>query len=134
MTGYQTQQRSILISFFESHPNEAFTIDEVMQGLQNELGADIPSRSTVYRTVADLEKEGSLKRSYLSKQRRSAYQYHDAHRCATHLHMRCEKCHALMHLDTGVSDAIARLLQCDANVSLDIENTVLLGRCKNCSE
>lgn len=134
MTGYQTQQRSLLISFFESHPNEAFTIDEVMQGLQNEQEADVPSRSTVYRTVADLEKEGSLKRSYLSKQRRSAYQYHDAHMCATHLHMRCEKCHALMHLDTGLSDAITRLLQNDANVSLDVENTVLLGRCKNCSE
>jgi hypothetical protein len=25
MMGYQTQQRSLLISFFESHPDEAFT-------------------------------------------------------------------------------------------------------------
>lgn len=134
MTGYQTQQRNLLISFFESHPDEAFTIDEVMQRLQNEQRADVPSRSTVYRTVADLEKEGSLKRSYLSKQRRSAYQYHDAHACASHLHIRCKKCHTLMHLDTKVSDTIARLLQNDADVSLDVGNTVLLGCCKKCRE
>lgn len=134
MTGYQTQQRNLLISFFESHPDEAFTIDEVMQRLQNEQRADVPSRSTVYRTVADLEKEGSLKRSYLSKQRRSAYQYHDAHACASHLHIRCEKCHTLMHLDTKVSDTIARLLQNDADVSLNVGNTVLLGCCKKCRE
>ena len=134
MTGYQTQQRNLLISFFESHPGEAFTIDEIMQCLQNEQEADVPSRSTVYRTVAELEKEGSLKRSYLSKRRRSAYQYHDAHACASHLHIRCEKCNALMHLDTKVSDTITRLLQNDANISLDVGNTVLLGCCKKCRE
>ena len=133
MTGYQTQQRNLLISFFESHPDEAFTIDEVMQRLQNEQRADVPSRSTVYRTVADLEKEGSLKRSYLSELRRSAYQYRDAHACASHLHIRCEKCNALMHLDADVSETIARLLKSDANVSLDIGNTILLGRCEKCS-
>ena len=134
MTGYQTQQRNLLISFFESHPGEAFTIDEIMQCLQNEQEADVPSRSTVYRTVAELEKEGSLKRSYLSKRRRSAYQYHDAHACASHLHIRCEKCNALMHLDTKVSNTITRLLQNDANISLDVGNTVLLGCCKKCRE
>ena len=134
MTGYQTQQRNLLISFFESHPDEAFTIDEIMQCLQNEQEADVPSRSTVYRTVAELEKEGSLKRSYLSKRRRSAYQYHDARACASHLHIRCEKCNALMHLDTKVSNTITRLLQNDANISLDVGNTVLLGCCKKCRE
>ena len=133
MTGYQTQQRNLLISFFESHPDEAFTIDEITQQMRDEQGDAVPSRSTVYRTVADLEKEGSLKRSYLPEQRRSAYQYHDAHACASHLHIRCEKCNALMHLDANVSETIARLLKSDANVSLDVGNTVLLGCCEKCS-
>ena len=34
MTGYQTQQRNLLISFFESHPDEAFTIDEITQQMR----------------------------------------------------------------------------------------------------
>lgn len=133
MTGYQTQQRTLLIRFFESHPDEAFTIDEITRRLCGEQGEPAPSRSTVYRTVADLEKEGCLKRTYLADRRRSAYQYLDPHACAGHLHVRCEKCHALMHLDAKISDEIARLLQSDASVSLDLSNTVLMGCCEACS-
>lgn len=49
------------------------------------------------------------------------------------MHIRCEKCHALMHLDANVSETIAKLLKSDANVSLDIGNTILLGCCDKCS-
>ena len=107
MTGYQTQQRSLLVSFFESHPDEAFTIDEITHRMRSEQGEAAPSRSTVYRTVADLEKENYLKRTYLASKRSSAYQYCDPHVCEEHLHIRCEKCHALMHLDANVSETIA---------------------------
>ena len=134
MTGYQTQQRNLLIAFFESHPDETFTIDEITQQMRSEQGDAAPSRSTVYRTVADLEKENCLKRIYLANQRRSAYQYCNPHVCAGHLHIRCEKCNALMHLNANVSETIAKLLKSDANVSLDIGNTVLLGCCEKCSQ
>ena len=53
MIGYQTHQRNQLISFFEAHPNETFTIDEITEKLRDQLGQDAPSRSTVYRTVAE---------------------------------------------------------------------------------
>lgn len=66
MTGYQTRQRNQLLSFFESHPDEAFTIEEITQQMRSEQGAATPSRSTVYRTVADLERESCLKRTYLA--------------------------------------------------------------------
>ena len=127
MIGYQTHQRNQLISFFEAHPNETFTIDEITEKLRDQLGQDAPSRSTVYRTVADLEKEKLLQRMYL------AYQYRDQHACASHLHIRCEKCHALVHLDADVSDEIEKLLRQNASVSLDVGNTILVGRCEKCS-
>lgn len=133
MIGYQTHQRNQLISFFEAHPNETFTIDEITEKLRDQLGQDAPSRSTVYRTVADLEKEKLLQRMYLADRRRSAYQYRDQHACASHLHIRCEKCHALVHLDADVSDEIEKLLRQNASVSLDVGNTVLMGRCEKCS-
>ena len=133
MIGYQTHQRNQLISFFESHPNETFTIDEITKKLRDQLGEESPSRSTVYRTVADLEKENLLQRIYLADRRRSAYQYHNQHTCASHLHIRCEKCNALVHLDAGVSDEIEKLLRQNANVSLDVGNTILVGRCEKCS-
>ena len=133
MTGYQTRQRHMLLAFFESHPDEAFTIDEITQQMQGEAGQPLPSRSTVYRTVADLERENFLRRTYLADKRSSAYQYCDPRVCEAHLHIRCEKCSALMHLDANVSQAIANLLKSDANVSLDVGNTILLGCCEKCS-
>ena len=72
MTGYQTQQRNLLVSFFESHPDEALTIDEITHKMRSEQGDAAPSRSTVYRTVADLERENYLKRTYLASKRSSA--------------------------------------------------------------
>ena len=110
MTGYQTQQRNLLVSFFESHPDEALTIDEITHKMRSEQGDAAPS-----------------------SKRSSAYQYCDPHVCEDHLHIRCEKCHALMHLDANVSETIAKLLKSDANVSLDIGNTILLGCCDKCS-
>ena len=98
MIGYQTHQRNQLISFFEAHPNETFTIDEITEKLRDQLGQDAPSRSTVYRTVADLEKEKLLQRMYLA-----------------------------------VSDEIEKLLRQNASVSLDVGNTILVGRCEKCS-
>ena len=99
MIGYQTHQRNQLISFFEAHPHETFTIDEITEKLRDQLGQDAPSRSTVYRTVADLEKEKLLQRIYLADRRRSAYQYRDQHACASHLHIRCEKCNRVIDID-----------------------------------
>ena len=70
---------------------------------------------------------------YLADRRRSAYQYRDQHACASHLHIRCEKCHALVHLDADVSDEIEKLLRQNASVSLDVGNTILVGHCEKCS-
>ena len=133
MIGYQTHQRNQLISFFEAHPNETFTIDEITEKLRDQLWHYAPSRSTVYRTVADLEKEKLLQRMYLADRRRSAYQYRDQHACASHLHIRCEKCHALVHLDADVSDEIEKLLRQLASVSLAGGTKFLVGRCVKCS-
>lgn len=49
------------------------------------------------------------------------------------MQIRCERCNALMRLDASATEAIARLLKSDANVLLDVGNTVLLGRCERCS-
>lgn len=42
MTGYQTQQRNLLVSFFESHPDEALTIDEITHKMRSEQGDAAP--------------------------------------------------------------------------------------------
>lgn len=132
MIGYQTQQRNTLLAFFQAHPDQSFTVDEVTALLRARLGENALSRSTVYRTVAGLEAEQALKRCFLADKRRSAYQYRDPLACAAHLHMRCEACNTVVHLDPEVSAAVAKLLHESSNVFLDMGNTTLVGRCEKC--
>ena len=49
MIGYQTHQRNQLISFFEAHPNETFTIDEITEKLRDQLGQDGPEAPSIER-------------------------------------------------------------------------------------
>ena len=79
-----------------------------------------------------LEAEQALKRCFLADKRRSAYQYRDPLACAAHLHMRCEACNTVVHLDPEVSAAVAKLLHESSNVFLDMGNTTLVGRCEKC--
>ncbi|MEA5068112.1 MAG: transcriptional repressor, partial [Christensenellaceae bacterium] len=128
----RTQQRNMLIAFFESHPDRSFTIDEIAEALHAQAGMMAPSRSTIYRTVSDLEADGAVQRRFLADKRRSAYRYRDKAACASHLHLQCKQCNALTHLDSGVSHAIARLLRENGNLSLDMSGTVLIGGCAKC--
>lgn len=134
MIGYQTQQRNQLISFFRSNPNEMFTIDEITEHLKAQSGEAAPSRSTIYRTVSSLEAERILQRSYLADLRRSAYQYRDESKCQAHLHLRCETCNTLMHLNDHLSHTIVDLLYGEQKVDLNLNSTVLLGRCEKCAK
>lgn len=132
MVGYQTEQRRALIAFFEAHPDTDYTVDETVKALKDTLGTDAPSRSTVYRTISNLEKENALSRTYRKDTRRSAYRYHDAKACATHLHIRCVSCNKLTHLDAAVSDMVAKLLYKNARIALDVSDTILTGCCEDC--
>lgn len=134
MAGYRTRQRSLLIDFFSANPDRAFTIDEVALALRSDEGDAAPARSTLYRTVSDLVREGMLRREYVAERRHSVYQHRDGHACATHLHMRCARCGALTHLDAEVSGAIASLLRKDADIALDLSGTMLVGDCARCGK
>lgn len=54
--------------------------------------------------------------------------------CAGRLHMRCEKCNALIPLDIQLSRMVANMLLKNSGVALNTEKTVLQGCCKKCLE
>ena len=54
--------------------------------------------------------------------------------CAGRLHMRCEKCNALISLDIQLSRRVANMLLKNSGVALNTEKTGLQGCCKKCLE
>ena len=56
----------------------------------------------------------------------------DPGHCDAHLHLKCVDCGRLIHLDTGVSDALQADLLRAAGFTVDGRSTTIYGTCAAC--
>ena len=108
---YHTQQRCALLAFLSAHADEQFTVEQLLAA----MGDAAPGRSTVYRALDRLVEEGT-----------------DPGHCDAHLHLKCVGCGRLIHLDTGVSDALQADLLRAAGFTVDGRSTTIYGTCAAC--
>ncbi len=132
MKGYQTEQRATLLRFLEDNRERAFTIEEAVAELQRTCGEAAPGKSTVYRLMQRLVEEKEVKRLVAGNSRRFVYQLTDDETCHRHLHMKCNKCGRLFHLEERVSHELARRVAAAGGFALCEADTVLLGECAEC--
>ena len=90
---YITGKRERIIELLNAR-GEPMTLEEICA----ELLPDGHGRSTVYRLVSSLTKEGALRRESDRATRRVTYEYIKGE-CSEHLHLRCLDCGVLLHLD-----------------------------------
>ncbi len=124
---YNTEKRSEIVLFFESHSDEEFTLEEIC----SRLLTDGHGKSTVYRIVSRLVDSGCVRRISDGHTRRVTYQFVGGEHCRGHLHLKCNGCGRLFHLDNKVSSAIGDALVRERGFTLD-SGAILFGRCENC--
>ena len=130
MSKYMTKQRKALLAFLSAHADVELTAKQMEQAL-SEQGISI---SAVYRNLAELEKEGKVRRSSKSGSREVYYLYTDGSECRDCLHLSCEKCGKTYHMSMeGAKTLIDALAQSD-EFTVDKSNTVLYGVCKSCKK
>ena len=125
---YKTKQREVLIDFFESHHDQAFSAEEIASQLKNKA----ISISAVYRNLAELEKDGKLRKVAKRGTRKVFYQFVDCDECKGHLHLTCTKCGKTEHLDDVDSHQIVKAVLQNSNFNLDSGSTILYGICGRC--
>ncbi|MBQ8409708.1 MAG: transcriptional repressor [Clostridia bacterium] len=130
MAKYITKQRKIFLHYLELHPDELLTAKQIAEALDN----DSISLSAVYRNLSDLESEGKIHRISRSGTREVYYQYTDADRCKTCLHLRCKKCGKTFHMGMLSVAAITENLKQNEKFTIDNKDTVIYGVCGNCIE
>lgn len=128
MTKYKTEQRKHLQDFFSEHPHEMFSAKEI----EEVLGKESVSISAVYRNLAELEKEGIVRRCTKNGSRETFYQYIATENCKGHIHMTCKKCGTTIHMKLEDSDALAKNAMKYKNFIVDKTDTVLIGVCGKC--
>lgn len=129
MRAYQTAQRELLLSYFEAHPDEQFSVAQLVEVFKD---SEVTiSTSAIYRNVARMHEEGLIQKLALDESRKALYQYFSAQACTDHLHLKCESCGKLIHMDEESYAALSALAS-KAEFSIDSKKSILYGSCKDC--
>lgn len=128
MPKYMTRQRKLLLDFLSEHTDEALSAAKIIAAL---AGEGI-SASAIYRNLADLERDGKLKRSTKSGSQEAYYRYADAEKCRGHLHLSCVQCGKTLHMEQEDADKLADKLAENEGFALNRSDTVLYGLCSEC--
>lgn len=121
MAEYKTEQRKQVTEFIERYGESALSLDEWTKKLRAE-GYTI-GRSTVYRTLIKLEKDGIV----ISTKEQRHRHYQIAPCCDDHLHLKCTGCGKLFHLSHEHSHALKQAMPSGFSV-----DNIIYGMCKEC--
>jgi len=123
---YKTEKRSQLMTFLKNHRDEPLTAEQIADGVRG------IALSTVYRNLAQLAESGDVHKSLSADGHTVLYQYYDKPQCASHLHLKCVSCGGMTHMEADLSHDLAEKLSEENDFSIDAENTVILGVCRDC--
>ena len=127
---YKTEQRKILLDFFDRNRDKVFSAQQIAKQLEQ---FDI-SLSAVYRNLSALEQAGKVKRQTKIGSREVYYQFVDCASCQEHIHISCTKCGKIVHLKEEQTNLIANNVLQSAHFNLDKSSTILYGVCDKCSK
>ncbi len=122
---YSTRSKKRILEFFSSSPQSSFTLSAIIASCD-----DIP-KSSVYRIVEALERDGELRVVGVSDKRERLYQISNRMSCPNHMHIRCVECGKTLHIDEKTSSEIEALLEEKFGYS-DCFSTVFRGKCSEC--
>lgn len=128
MSIYSTKQRTELLLFFQNRPNDIFNATQIFDGLQNSR----ISLSAVYRNLNLLEKENKIKKVTVEKSREKFYQYIRHESCYEKLHLFCDKCDTIFHMEATLANHIVNDIENNAEFNINKTTTKLYGICKAC--
>ncbi len=132
MSGYNTEQKRLLLEFLEHNSDNSYTIDEIVEGINASAGECALGRSTVYRLMTRLVEEKRVQRFAGEGSRRFLYRVIADDHCRNHLHLKCLRCGRILHLDSATSDALLEQVRRVKDFSVSEEDTLLFGRCAEC--
>ena len=127
---YKTEQRKVLIDFFEHNKDKVFSASEIVDALKKD---DI-SLSAVYRNLKDLENDGKVKKLAKAQSRVVYYQYVDCASCKGHIHLSCTNCGNIVHLPEQESEVLEKTILKNSHFNIDKSSTILYGVFEKCNK
>lgn len=128
---YNTKQRMAILNYIASIGGSHITAAQICKQFEN---GEFPiGRATVYRCLDKLTAEGSIRRYTTDGISGACYQYiGNSDGCHNHLHLKCEACGEIQHLECGMLDEIQRHVLEEHTFEVNALKTVLYGTCQKC--
>lgn len=129
---YNTKQKSAIIQFIKVVKDKHFTVDSLCEMMA--LEGKTVGRTTVYRHLESLAKDGILRKYAAAQGESVCYQYvGEQNECNEHFHLKCEKCGSLIHMECDEMRELAVHIKSHHGFSIDQFKTVIYGVCGDCS-
>ncbi len=124
---YKTKQRDEVLRFFMEHEDQCFSAREVYENVE-------AGEATVFRTITALTEAGLLIRYAAGSARGeyATYRYNDKNAGSEHIHLKCEQCGRLIHMDCAFMREILNHFLSEHGFAVDCGRTVIYGLCDVC--
>ncbi len=124
---YMTQQKKELLQFLQLHSDRHFTVEQIA----NEMGGT--GKSTVYRLIAKLVNDGTVRRFEANNSKSFVYQFAGQNSgCDCHFHLKCVKCGRLIHMECDQLSDVKNHIATEHNFLIGASRAVLYGECTSC--
>jgi len=127
---YKTKQRDEILRFLMENKDSCYSAREITEQVS-------AGEATVFRTLAVLVRENRIRKFSAGGSGRgecSYYQYQEGEACRSHIHLKCEDCGRLIHMDCDFMKEITRHFSKDHGFFVDCGKTVIYGRCTECMD
>ncbi|MCR5665213.1 MAG: transcriptional repressor [Eubacterium sp.] len=130
---YKTKPRNAIIEYLKENADTRFTARDVLNAIND--GENNLDRSTVYRNLERLCKEGQLIKYKESEINATCYQYSEGHgHCHEHMHAQCIVCGKIFHIDNDILKKSAKDMKEKYGIEIDYGKTVIMCRCQECTD
>ena len=130
---YKTKPRNLIMDYLKKNPDTRFTARDILNAVNS--GGEELDRSTVYRNLERLCKEGHLVRYKETDVNATCYQYSEEHgSCHDHTHAQCSSCGKVFHMDNEVLEEAAAKMRAEYGIDIDYARTLIIDVCNDCKD
>ncbi len=128
---YRTKPRNAIIEYLKENADTRFTARDILNALNSKDNS--LDRSTIYRNLERLSREGQLVKYKESDVNATCYQYSEGHgSCHMHVHAQCLVCGKIFHIDNKHLRKAATSMKAEYGIEIDYGKTVIMCRCSDC--
>lgn len=122
---YQTEPQKKMKDFFKNHPDREYSAKELIAVFEKEM-----DKATVYRQLNLLEESFYIQKNF--NMRKNGYQYRYSLECQNHMHLICEECGKIFHLNCQMTTSFLVHLNKDHFFQANPAHSTVYGRCGTC--